>query len=139
MKNKVIIASVLSGIASYLTGFVTYVLLFGEFFKNNMNYGELAKNPPEQWAIFVSNIVLGFFFIIIFDRWASISTFKSGLIAGAWMGLLLGVAINVMNFGLNSAETMQAHIVGAILWGIIAAVGGGVGGWVLGYGNKSSE
>ena len=139
MKNKVIIAAVLAGIASYLTGFVTYVVLFGEFFKNNTHYGVLAKNPPEQWAIFAANIVLGFFFIIIFDRWASISTFKSGLIAGAWMGLLIGVAINVMNYGLSSAESVQAHIVGAILWGIIAAVGGGVGGWVLGYGNKSSE
>ena len=55
------------------------------------------------------------------------------------MGLLIGVAINVMNYGLSSAESVQAHAVGAILWGIIAAVGGGVGGGVLGYGNKSSD
>lgn len=139
MKNKVIIAAVLGGIASFLTGFLTYQVLFAEFFKSNIDMGAVAKNPPDVWAMFAANIVFGFFFIIIFDRWASISTFKAGLIAGAWMGLLNGLAINLMNYSLNSAETIQSHILGTILWGVISAVGGGVGAWVLGYGNKSAE
>ncbi|NUM32254.1 MAG: hypothetical protein HUU47_08020 [Bacteroidetes bacterium] len=138
MKIKVIIAAVLGGITSFITGFLTYNLLLGEFFKSNVTNAS-ANNPPIAWALFASNLGWGFFFVIIFNRWASISTFKSGMINGLWMGLLLGLSINLMNYSLMGGETILAHAVDVILWGIICAAGGGVGGWALGFGNKSSE
>lgn len=139
MKSKVIIAALLGGITSFLVGFLTYNLALSEFFKTNVTMNVGTREQIELWSLFASNLVYGFFLTIIFDRWASISTFKTGMTAGMWMGFLLGLARSLMNYSMMNNETIIGHVVEVILWIVIVGMAGGVAGWVLGYGNKSSE
>lgn len=138
MKSKIIISAVIGGIASFLCGFICYNVLLSNYFKENVKYGAIVKAPYELWAIFTANILMGFFFVIIFEKWASISTFKSGFKAGAWMGLLIGATFNLLNYSVINAENLQSHGVKTLIWGVVSAVGCGVAGWVLGYGNNKA-
>lgn len=82
-----ILSGLAGGIVNYLTGWLFYDVIFAEQFQSDS--GEL-----NMLFILFGCLTGGWMLAYIFQKWASISTLKSGLAAGAMLGLFLGLWSN---------------------------------------------
>lgn len=122
-----------SFLLSTLTGTITYFLLGWLF------YGILFPNlyPPSEQCqtslvfIFLGGLFYVSVFSLIYTRWASISTFRTGALAGLVLGFLYSVS---MNFYMFSSKTLDIeHFVTDVFVATISAtVMGGVVGLTIG-------
>ena len=122
-----------SFLLSTLTGTITYFLLGWLF------YGILFPDlyPPSEQCqtslvfIFLGGLFYVSIFSLIYTRWATISTFGTGALAGLVLGFLYSVS---MNFYMFSSKTLDIeHFVTDVFVATIsAAVMGGVVGLTIG-------
>jgi hypothetical protein len=135
--NKILIAGLVGGIVAFLLGWVIWGILMADFFKANVGTATgVEKMPPDMLFLVISNLAWGFLLALIFGRWASISTFQSGAIAGGVICLLIGVSYELGMYSMMNVMTLNGHVVNIILGGIMGAIIGGLVAWVLGYGAK---
>lgn len=134
MNNRVLLAALAGGVAMFFGGWVIFGMLLMNTM-NEMNPGMAAssKEPMVMWALALSNIIWALFYALIFDRWAGISTLKSGAIAGAWMTAMIGLAFDLSLFSMTNMITLNWAILDILPNAVLGAVSGAVIGWVLGY------
>lgn len=133
--NKILIAGLVGGIAAFLIGWVVWGMLMADFFKANMGTATgVEKMPPDMLFMVIANLAWGFLFALVFGRWASITTFQSGAIAGGVISLLIGVSYELSMYSMMNLMTLNGHVVNIILGGVVGAIVGGIVAWVLGYG-----
>lgn len=140
MNVKVLLATLAGSVTSFLTGWVIWGMAMKDFFTANTT--EAAKDAmrgdsPVMWAIFVGGVAWSLLLTLVFSRWAGITTFKTGAIAGAWMCFLMALGMDMFIYGGMDAWTLTAGLVDAILNVVQGAIVGGVVGWVLGYNNRA--
>jgi len=134
-----LIAGLAGGVANFLLGWLVWgVLLAGFMAKNAGSATGVAKDPPEFWAIGLSSLAFGLLFALIYSRWAGIRTFTSGLLAGATIGALIAISFDFMMLATTNITTMNAVFVDILASTAVAAVVGGVVGWVLGTGKEAA-
>lgn len=134
MNNRVLLAALAGGIAMFLLGWLVYgVLLMDTMRSINPHIEGFEKNPPELWAIALSNIVWALLFAMIFDRWAGITTFKAGMIAGAWLSALIALSFDLYMIAATNVMSMNGALLDVVVSTVMGAINGGVVGWVLGY------
>ena len=138
MNSQVLLATLAGGVAAFLGGFVIYGLLLDPYFQGQMTEAgaQVVRKPEEMllWAMAISNLVYSFLLALIFSRWANISTFKTGAIAGAVISALYSISMNFMWYGYaDMMKGLGSIPVDAIAQAVLGALIGGVIGWVLGY------
>lgn len=141
MNTKVLLAALAGGVAYFLLGWLLYGILLDPYFRSMTTPEGLAvQRAPEEmvmWAIALSNLVYALMLAIIFNRWASISTFQGGAIAGGIIGFLMALSVDLSMYSmLNLWTGMAGLIVDPLVSGVMGALVGGIIGWVLGYGKK---
>ena len=135
MNTKVLLAALAGGVAAFLLGWLVYGILLADTMKSLSVLVEGAeKNPPELWAIAVSNILWALFYAMVFTRWAGISTLKAGAMAGLWMSALIALSFDLGLFAMYNMWTMGGVVLDVVVSSVMGAVVGGVVGWVLGTG-----
>jgi hypothetical protein len=105
-------------------------LLSGFYEANSNHYDGLWISPPNLIGIFLSGWVMSFLFAFIFDKWANISSFVPGVIAGAIIAFCFGLSIDLyfwasMNlFGkkLLVVDVLVGTAFNALIAGVIALV-----------------
>lgn len=137
MNTKVLLAALAGAVASFLTGWLIWGIALKSFFEANTT--EAAKDVMRGenvvfWAIFVGCLAWSLLLALVFSRWAGISTFKAGAMAGAWMAFLIALGMDMFSYGGMDAYTLTVVLVDPILNAVQGAIVGGVVGWVLGYG-----
>lgn len=137
--NKMLLSGVAGGIAFFLLGFLVYGVLLMKFFEANAGTATgVMKEPMDWWALILGNLAWGFLLAVIFVRWANISTFITGLKAGAIIGLLTGLSSDLMIYGTSNLSNLTGTIVDVLIFTALSAVAGGVVGLVLGMGKSNS-
>jgi len=124
MNTKSFLLSGIAGtVVSFLLGFLFYGLLFTELFSEN--------TEPCMLFIFLGCLFYAFTFALIYNRWANISTFKTGAKAGFLIGLLWSLSVNFFmhsstsEFDSNFLLMVAIDAVSAaIMGGVIALVAG---------------
>jgi hypothetical protein len=143
MNAKVLLAALAGGVAAFLLGWLVFGILLDPWYRSIMTPEALAamRTPEEMqmWGIVLSNLVYGLLLALIFNRWANISTFRSGAIAGAVICFLVALSFDLsfvafMKMWTNNLVLLVDPIANAVLGAII----GGVIGWVLGYGRQAA-
>ena len=140
MNTKVLLAALAGGVASFLLGWVFYGILLEGFFAANAGSatGVMKDEASMGWLpLIVGNLATGLLFALIYSRWAGITTFKSGAIGGAWVGLLIGLSYDLISLGVTNIMTVNSALVDSLVSAVLGAITGGVVGWVLGYGNRA--
>jgi len=78
-----LISGVVGGIINFLLGWLLYGIIFKDQFP--------VTGEMNMTMIVMGSLVGGLFVAYIFTKWAHISTWKTGLQAGAVIGLFLGL------------------------------------------------
>ena len=129
--KKFAMASVAGGVMLFLLGFVFYGVLLSEFLEANMTPG-VAKEMPDMVALFLGEIVLAAFLTLILSRWSGITSFGVGAKAGAVLGLLLGLGLNLELYGTVNLSAPVIIPVDTLVYAVRMGLTGGVIGVILG-------
>lgn len=140
MSTKALLAALAGSVASFLLGWLVFGILLKNTYDGLMTESGKAIMRPEaemmnfMWAMILSNLVYGLLLALIFNRWANISTFRSGAIAGGVITFLVVLSFDLSMYSMMNAWTGgMGFIIDPLVNGLVGAVAGGVVGWVLGY------
>ena len=131
--KKYLFGSVAGGATLLITGFIIYIIIFQD--SPTFIYGEGADACTRELifpVIALMELFYGLLLTMIFSKWASISTFKGGLSAGGWIGVLIGLTFGMWMFATTTLINAGGIAYYAITIGVRFALAGGVVGWVLG-------
>lgn len=140
MNVRVLVAAVAGGAALFLLGFLVYGLALEGWMKSQMvQHPGLMYDAPNFVTLIAANLVWALLVALIFDRWASISTFTGGLLGGAAITFFMGMYYDLMTMSfMNLFTSFIPVIVDVIAFAVIGAIAGGVIGLVLGMMGRNS-
>ncbi|MFN0014294.1 MAG: hypothetical protein ACKVU2_07065 [Saprospiraceae bacterium] len=134
MNNRVLLAALAGGVTSFLLGWLIWgILLADKMRETAARFPGLMKETEDLVLIFVSCLIGGLLMALLFSRWAGITTFMGGLMAGAWISGLIAASFDVMFMATMNMMDWNGAIVDILANVVSGAVVGGVVGWVLGY------
>ena len=115
-----IIGGIAGGIINFLGGWVFYGMLFSNQFPEGENMNMLF--------IFLGCMTFGFLLSYIFNKWAQIGTLNGGLMAGAILGLILGLWGNFFQLSMAAEPEYQLRLLDVgITIALGALTGAGIG------------
>lgn len=121
--KKFIAGGFIGGLVDFMLGWLFYGILF----KNVYPAGE----DQNLTFIFLGCLVYAFFISYIFNKWASISTFNSGAIAGAIIGLFYSLSMNLYMFS-NQPFNLTNFLLDIGITIVMSSIVGGVIGLING-------
>ena len=136
MNTNSLLATLAGGLIFFFGGWLFWGILFEGTMQNLNSTPEGCMRGDEDmimWAMAVGNLIWAYFFVYVYTKWASISTFKTGAIAGATICLILGLGMGLMGYSMTAGQSLEGTLLDVALNVVLGAIGGGVIGWVLGY------
>lgn len=133
--NKILLAGLVGSIVAFFLGFLVYGIALKGFFVENMGSatGVLRADDEMLWIpMIVGHLAWGFLIAIIYGRWANISTFSTGAMAGAVIGGLVALTHDMIDLGSTHLMNATGAIANVVVMAIMGAITGGVIGWFLG-------
>ena len=125
VKNFVI-SGIAGGFIEFILGWLFYGILFKDSFPSN--------GTENMLLIFLGCMTFGFLLSYIFIKWAHISNWKTGLTAGAIIGLFIALyfsffansmkTMDELNIQLMALDTAITVVMSAIVGSTIAFVSG---------------
>lgn len=140
MISRVAIAALVGGIVLFGLGFLVYGLALDSYMKSTMSpeAAKMMKEMPNLILLFLGNVVTAWLYAFVFERWASIKTFVTGLIGGILISLPMIIGFDLMIFSTtNLMSSIPPVIVDILAFTFISAITGGVIGQVLGMLNRN--
>lgn len=136
--KKVLIGSVVGGIAYFLLGWIIYGILMKDYCAANFGQeGMRAEADMVLWAMGLANIAAAMLMALIFS-WANINSLLSGARVGAIIGFLTAVSIDLSMYAMTTMfKNWSALFVDVLLVTLMSAIAGAVIIWVTNLGNKS--
>lgn len=138
MSTKVLLSALAGAVVSFFSGWVIWGMALQGFMDTNTAEGArgiMRGDSMLLWAIAIGCISWSLLLALVFSRWAAISTFKTGAMAGAWMMLLVAAGCDFFVYAGMDVYNLNALIVDVIANAVQGALVGGVIGWALGYGD----
>lgn len=134
MSTKTLIAGLIGGVTSYLLGWLLYGILFRDMTIELAGMPGIMRAETDliMWALILGSLSMGMFTSYIFATWTSISTFISGLRAGAIIALLMSVGSDMISYATTNVYQLNGALLDVALTVVIGGVVGGVVGWWLG-------
>ena len=134
--SNILVAGLIGGVVAFLLGFLLYGMLLADFFaSHNVTAGVMKTDEQMNYVpLALGHLAWGLLLAIIFGRWASISTFETGAKAGAVIGLLMSLTVNLINLGTANILTTTGHMADIAIVTIVSAIAGGAIAWYLGRG-----
>ncbi len=133
--NKMLLGALAGGVAYFLLGWLVYgILLSSVFAIAEETRTVIAKEQFGMTAMFISCLAYGLLLAYIYERWANISTFVTGAKAGAVIGALATIWVNMSMFAMYNFVTLQNSVIDLFVHAAVSALVGGVVAYVLGKG-----
>ena len=132
MRTKFYLAGLAGAVVSYLLSWLVFGFLLMSFFSaHTIYYDGLMYEMPKVWVLIIAFLLEGFMLAFIFERWAKIATFKSGLVAGLILGLFISGFFDAMTYSMMHLYRARLLVVDVLCSSVITAIAGGVVGLVL--------
>jgi hypothetical protein len=132
MRTKFYLSGLAGSVVFFLLGWFVYEILLMNFYTaNTYQYEGLMMATPKIWVLVLSILVQGFFLAFLFERWAGISTFKGGLIAGLITGLFVTAMFDLSVYSMMHLYRGRLVIADILISAVVWAIAGGVEGWIL--------
>jgi len=131
--KRLIIGTVVGGIALYLLGYVIFELAFADFFAANAGSATgVWKDPQVMWAIAVGTLSYAALITLAIGTRAGSTTIVEGLKVGAIVGFLMWFGADLIIYGIWNVWNLTAAIVDSLLELVRGGIGGAVIAAVLG-------
>lgn len=132
--NKILTSGVVTGVFSFFLGWLFFGILLSDFMPQGPAGLMRSESDFVWWAMVVSSIAAGLLLAYIFVQWASISTWKTGLQAGAIIGGLMCLSIGTSMYAMsnlygNVTEVLMDVVANTVYYAIVGAFLG----WWLGW------
>ena len=134
--NKFLLGGIAGGIVFFLLGYVFYGMLFKSFFDEN----GMATNMDSfvWWALIAGNLVSGLLIAYILSK-ANVASVAGGASVGFVAGLLMSLSFDLVMYGVgHGLSSLKALAADVAIAAVVAAITGGVIGWVYGMGKKAA-
>ncbi len=133
--NKILISALVGAVVAFLLGWLIWGIALSGIMESHMGSatGVMRSDEEMLWIpMIIGHLCIGLLLAIIYGRWASISTFSTGMKAGAVIGFLFSMTGNMIQLGTTHIVTPTGAIIDVL--GVIVSMGitGGVVGWWLG-------
>ncbi len=140
MNIRILAATVAGAIVMFFLGWLIFGVILMSYLQANMTqYEGLQKIPPDFRLLIPAQLAWAWLYAFVFDHWAGIKTFLSGLTGGVLLGFPISVGINLQFESFmelyKGVAPMIVDILASTLW---AAIAGGVIGLVLGLMSKKT-
>ena len=130
MNSKVVIATLIGGVAAFLLGYLIWGVVLHNFMAQNAGSAsgvmKTDMQPTNMVFIFLGNLAFAYLLTYIFTEWASISTLAGGAKAGALIGFLMTANYDLIALGtsniLNTTGTIVDIVVGTVFSALVGAV-----------------
>ena len=134
MYKSIGLSTLAGGITLFLLGALFYAGILADFFTAQTTDAGNAvmKSEPNMLGIAVGNLALALMLAIIYNRWANISTFQTGAIAGGVITFLMALSFDIIMLSTTTMMKPPAVVVDILVYTVMGAVAGGVIGLVLG-------
>lgn len=133
--KKIIIAGLTGSVVAYLLGWLIWGVLLSDIMQDYSGSATGVMRSDDEMLhipLAVGHLGLGFLLAIIYGRWASISTFSTGMIAGAVIGFLTTFGADMIALGTTHLIEMEGAIIDILAATVSMGITGGVVGWMLG-------
>lgn len=140
MNSKVLIASLVTAVASFLLGWVVYGMALKGYY--DAHTGEAAKalmkDPPNMLGMIISNLAWGT--LVAWALWKmGVSSAATGWMPGLILSGLVAVGFDLFMLSMmNWFSDKMVVIVDILVQGVMGAVLGAVAGAMLGMGAKKA-
>lgn len=138
--NKILLAGLAGGVVYFLLGWLLYGMVLPSFMDGQLTPEGAAVMRPDDgmifWAMIVGNIAGGMLLAVIFGRWANISTWQTGAVAGAIIAGLMAASYDFLLYGSTNMMALTGILADIVVYAVMGAVGGAVVAMVLGSGKK---
>ncbi len=128
--SKFVVGSIVGGIVIFVLGYVTYVLLLGNFFEANSGAAAAAmREVPLYWGIAAGCILEAALICYVLGGRSGVA---AGLKTGVILGLLVGYATQFFSYGTRTDTTMTVALVDPLVGAVLTGIAGAVIGLVVG-------
>ena len=125
--KKLLLGTLVGGVAFFFLGFLFYGLLFMDFFLNNAGSATgVYKEEPEYVTLILGNLATAFFFTYIFIRFGNVGSFGDGLKTGATIGFINSLGFNLIMLGTANISTLTSSAVDVVVFTTMGAIAGGI-------------
>lgn len=135
MNTKTLIAGLIAGVVYFLLGWLLYGMLFASTMQNLSGSATGVMKADDEmimWALALGNIAFGMALAYIFGTWAKIATVMSGAVAGATVGALLSLGMNLIWYATSNVMTLAGSCLDVVIFTVMSAVAGAAAAWWLG-------
>ena len=129
--KKFSVATIAAVVTLVVTGGVLYDLLLAEFMKANSAPG-LMKEHPSFALLIIGEVFIAAFLTLILSRWPGVDSFVKGLKAGAMLGFLFALGINLELYATMNLMEAVTIPVDTLVNTVRMGLAGGVIGVVIG-------
>ncbi len=139
INKKVLIGSVVGGIAYFLLGWIIYGILMKDFFTANFSQdGMRAEADMILWAMGIANIASAMLVSLVFS-WANINQLLSGARIAGIMGFLISLSIDLSFYSMTTMfKNWTGLIVDVVMGTIMSAIVGAIIVWAMSLGKKEA-
>jgi len=131
--KRFIIGTVVGGITLYILGYVTWNMLFVEFFAANTGSATgVVKDPQVIWALALGTLCYAALLTLAIGTRADSATVVEGLKIGAIVGGLMWFGADLILYAVWNVSNLTAAIADSVLELIRAGISGAVIAAVLG-------
>ena len=138
--KKLLLGTLVGGVAFFLLGGLFYGLLLMDFFMNNAGTATgVNKEEPVYWALILGNLVTAFFFTYVFMKFGNVRSFGNGLKAGAIFAFLYALSIDLIMLGVANISSITSTLVDVAVFTTMGAIAGGVIGMLIADKSESQK
>ena len=137
--NKILLGGLAGTVTISVLSYLTYVILLKDYIAANYNQSTLRPEDNQPiWAMLLSYLSIGYLLAIIFS-WTNTKGILSGAKVGGIIGLMMAVYCDTTwHFLSTMFLNTGAVFIDIIINTILAVIGGGVIGLIMGMGKKEA-
>ncbi len=131
--KRFLIGTIAGGVALYATGYLIFVVIFGNFYAANIGSATgVDRSTQIQWAEALASLAYAALIMFTMGNRLEAMTFGVGARIGALVGFLLWLTADFVFYGATNIATLTRTIVDPLLEFVHGGIGGAVIAAVLG-------